>query len=58
MRFLTPGQVSELADAIEPRYRSFVLVGAYGGLRLGEMTGLRWERVDLLRRRVDVAEIS
>jgi hypothetical protein len=31
-RFLTPGQVSELADVIDPRYRNFVLVGAYGGL--------------------------
>jgi integrase len=58
MRFLTPRQISELADAIDPRHRGFVLVGAYGGLRLGEMTGLRWGRVDLLRRRVDVAEIS
>jgi integrase len=58
MRFLTPPEVARLADAIDPPYRAFVLLGAYGGLRLGEMTGLRWGRVDLLRRRVDVAEIS
>ncbi len=58
MRFLTPREVASLADAIDPMYRAFVLLGAYGGLRLGEMTGLRWKRVDLLRHRVDVLEIS
>ena len=33
-----------------------MLLGAFGGLRLGEMLGLRWKRVDLFRRRVDIAE--
>jgi integrase len=58
MRFLTPPEIERLADGIDPRYRAFVLLGAYGGLRLGEMTGLRWARVDLLRRRLEVVEIS
>lgn len=57
MRFLGPIEIAALADAIDPRYRAFVLVKAFGGLRLGEMLGLRAERVDLLRRRIEVAEI-
>ena len=31
--------------------------GAYGGLRIGELAGLRRDRVDLLRGTVTVAEI-
>jgi len=58
MRYLTPAEVNHLADTIDPRYRALVLLGAYGGLRLGEMLGLRWGRVNLLRRRIQVAEIS
>ena len=57
MRYLDPAQVSHLADTIDQRYRGLVLLGAYGGLRLGEMFGLRWGRVDLLSRRVQVAEV-
>jgi integrase len=57
MRFLTPGEIARLADAIRPPYRALVLVGAYGGLRIGELAGLRRERVDLLRGTVEVAEI-
>ena len=57
MRYLTPTQVNQVADAIDARYRGLVLLGAYGGLRLGEMFGLRWGSVDLLRRRVKVNEI-
>lgn len=56
MRFLTVEELWSLASAIDPRYRAFVLLGGFGGLRLGEMLGLRWSRVDLLRRRVHVAE--
>lgn len=56
-RFLRPEEIARLADAIHPRYRALVLVGAYGGLRIGELAGLRPGRVDLLRGRVDVAEI-
>jgi integrase len=57
MRFLTPAEVATLADAIAPRCRALVLVGAYGGLRIGELAGLRRSRVDLLRGTVTVAEI-
>ena len=41
MWFLTPAEVATLADAIAPRYRALVLVGAYGGLRIGELARLR-----------------
>ena len=57
MRFLTPVEIARLADAIRPGYRALVLLGAYGGLRIGELAGLRRERVDLLRGTVKVAEI-
>jgi integrase len=56
MRFLTSEELLTLADSIDRRYRAFVLLGGFGGLRLGEMLGLRWGRVDLLRRRVHISE--
>ena len=56
MRFATVAQVAALADGIGPRYRALVLVAAYGGLRWGELVGLRVKRVDLLHGRVTVAE--
>ena len=55
-RFLTGDEVTLLADCIEPRFRALVLVAAYGGLRFGELAGLRRRRVDGLRGRVNVAE--
>ncbi len=55
-RFLFPGEVETLAGAGQPRYRALVLVGAYGGLRFGELAALRRSRVDILRGRVTVAE--
>jgi integrase len=57
IRFLSPAEVGSLADAIHPRYRALVLVGAYAGLRIGELAGLRRSRVDALHGRVDVAEV-
>jgi integrase len=56
MRFLAPGDVALLAATIDPRYRAFVTVGAYCGLRLGELDGLRRHRVDLLHRHLQVVE--
>src|SRR5207237_2183983 len=57
MRFLIPAEISDLAEAMDPRYRAMVLFDAYCGLRLGELAGLRRSGVDLLRRQVQVAEI-
>jgi integrase len=58
MRFLEPTEIARLAGTISDKYRALVLLGAYGGLRAGEMFGLRRSRLDLLRGRVDVAEIA
>jgi integrase len=44
----------QLADSIDPRYRALVLVGAFGGLRLGELAGLKVGDFDPLRRQVRV----
>ena len=54
--FLTARQVEVLADSIDPHYRTMVFVLAYGGLRWGEVAALRRGKVDVLRRRVEVAE--
>ena len=54
-RFLTHAQVGALADACG-RYRTFVLVLAYCGLRCGEAAALRVRCLDLLRGRIEVAE--
>lgn len=55
-RFLSRDEVALLADSIDERFRAFVLLAAYGGLRFGELAGLRRKRVDVLRARVTVAE--
>jgi integrase len=63
-RFLTRDEVFRLADAaaeypipeIGQQYRALVLVLAFCGLRWGEAAGLKVKRLDLLRRRLVVAE--
>jgi integrase len=57
-RYLDREQVLALADMIAPRYRALVLLGAFGGLRWGELAGLRRGRVDVLRSRVTVCETA
>lgn len=54
-RYLTHEQVAALAEAAGDR-GLVVLVLAYTGLRWGELAGLRVKRVDLMRRRIEVAE--
>jgi len=54
-RFLTHEQVANLADAAGSG-RLAVLLLAYCGLRWGELAALRVSRVDLMRRRILVAE--
>jgi integrase len=46
----------EEAEQLPPRYRALVVVAAFGGLRWGELAGLRRKRVDLERGTVTVAE--
>jgi integrase len=58
MRFLEPAEVARLIDTIHPRYAALVMLGCYGGLRIGELAGLRWSRVDLVRAKVEIAETA
>jgi len=48
--------LEHLARAIDPRYRSLVLVAGWGGLRWGELAGLRVGRVDVVGSRLHVVE--
>lgn len=54
-RFLTAQDVARLADEAGPD-RLLVLLLAFTGLRFGEVAALRAGRVDLMRRRLTVAE--
>jgi len=54
IRVLDPSRVAALHEAIDPRYRVAVSLGAYAGLRLGETLGLGVQSLDLLRRRLTV----
>lgn len=50
----SPREIQALADAIGPELRPAVLLSAYGGLRGGEVAGLRVQDVDWLRGAVTV----
>lgn len=54
--YLSPAEVERLVAAIDPAYRDLVIVAAGTGMRWGELAGLKRQRVDLLRRRLEVAE--
>ncbi len=49
-------EVGLIADAIEPRFRALVWLGASSGLRFGELTGLTRRHVDLTSRSVRVEQ--
>jgi integrase len=53
--YLTHEQVAQLAEELGPQ-GDVVLFLAYTGLRWGEMAALKVRRLDMLRRRVEVAE--
>jgi integrase len=46
-RTLDRDEIEALADVIDPRYRLFVWLAAYTGLREGEIAGLTWGALDL-----------
>jgi integrase len=56
MRLLIPHRDRRPGEAIHAPYRALVLEGAYGGLGIGELVGLRPSRVDLRAGAVTVAE--
>jgi integrase len=51
---LTAEEVIRLAEAIDRHYRALVLVGAFGGLRIGELAGLQLGDFDPLRNLIRV----
>lgn len=55
-RIITPDEIEDLAAAIDERYRAFVFLGSYCGLRFGEMAALRWEKINLLHGTLEVSE--
>ena len=56
MRIATVEQVAAIAARVPRRYRALILVAAFGGLRWGELAGLRRKRVDLEAGTVTVTE--
>src|SRR5690606_37804206 len=50
----TDAEVEELLELAEPAERVMVLLGAHGGLRIGEMTDLEWRDIDLTKRTLRV----
>ena len=56
MHFLTPDEVTVLADTIDPRFATLVYAAAYTGMRAGELGALRLARLNLLAGTVDVNE--
>ena len=46
LEVFTVEQVEKIASVITPRYRAFVLIAAYGGLRFSELVGLRRRDID------------
>lgn len=47
-------EIEALARAMDPRFSALVYVGAYLGLRWGELAGLKRDNLDMLRRQVKV----
>jgi integrase len=56
VRILSVEEVEALADAFDARYRALVLLGAYAGLRFGEVSALRTPHLRLLERRIEISE--
>lgn len=54
--FLSPGELRQLVMALPSRWKAFVLVAALGGLRFGEVSALRIERIDWSRSQIRVED--
>ncbi len=52
--YLTPEEVERIVDSITRRYEAFVILGAYTGLRWGEIAGLHLNDIDFLGRKLSV----
>jgi len=53
--YLTPAQVKLLAGSIQPHYSRFIWALALTGMRIGELTELRYGDIDRRRRRANVS---
>lgn len=49
-RFLSDAEARRLLEHAPPHWRSMMLIGLRTGLRVGELRGLQWGDVDLVRR--------
>lgn len=56
-RFYSPAQIRLLLGSLTGQCHDVVLIAVATGMRIGEILGLRWKRVDLLRSTIEVAEI-
>ena len=56
MVFLDAKQVRHLAETIEPRFRVLIYMAAYTGMRAGELSALRVEKLNLTKATVDIVE--
>src|SRR6267142_5521517 len=56
LRFYSPAEIRKLLAVLTEPCRTVVSIGVLTGLRIGEILGLRWKRVDLLRCTIEVAE--
>ena len=54
MRFLSPDEISQLADTIDPRYRAMVLATSYTGCRFGEIAALDLRQYEPDRRLIRI----
>ncbi len=55
-RYLTPDQISSLADEVNPLYRTMILTLGVSGLRIGEASALRRRSIDVIGKRIHVFE--
>jgi integrase len=53
---LTPAEIGAMVAAGPAEHRAALLVLAYAGLRIGELTGLTWGDLELTKRRLRVAQ--
>lgn len=54
--YLTVKEVERLTEAMEPRFRPFVIIGAYMGLRWGEIAGLQRHNIEFESMRLSVTQ--
>lgn len=54
IRFLTEAEAAAMLEKAPPQWRSMMFIGLRTGLRVGELRGLQWGDVDLVRSQLHV----